>query len=71
MAMATHETLEDALKLATLGLLEWRQKDFSLSLNEATQVLGTSIEYRIPTLAGPKVAIIAMLKRERLKGLAR
>lgn len=69
MAMATHATLEEALKLATLGLLEWVQNDYNLSLNEATQVLGTSIEYRIPTLAGPKVAIVAMLKRERLNGL--
>lgn len=71
MAMATHDTMEEALKLATLGLLEWVQKDYRLSLNEATQVLGTSIEYRIPTLAGPKVAIIAMLKRERLNGLTK
>ncbi len=71
MAMATANTLEEALKLATLGLLEWIQKDYSLSLNEATQVLGTSIEYRIPTLAGPKVEIVAMLKKETLKGLAR
>lgn len=71
MSMATHETLEEALKLATLGLLDWVQKDFGLSLNEATQVLGTSIEYRIPTLAGPKVAIVAMLRKTRLKGLTR
>jgi acetamidase/formamidase len=71
MAMATHETMEEALKLATLGLLEWVQNDYSLSLNEATQVLGSSIEYRIPTLAGPRVAIIAMLKKERLKGLTK
>jgi len=71
MAMATAKTLEEALKLATLGLLEWVQKDYSLSLNEATQVLGTLIEYRIPTLAGPKVEIIAMLKKETLKGLTK
>ena len=69
MAMATHETLEDALKLATHGLLEWVQMDYNLSLNEATQVLGTSIEYKIPTLAAPKVAIVAMLKKERLQTL--
>jgi len=69
MAMATAETMEEALKLATLGLLEWVQKDYSLALNEATQVLGTLIEYRIPTLAGPKIEIVAMLKKERLKTL--
>jgi amidase len=69
MAMATAKTMGEALKLATLGLLEWVQKDFNLTLNEATQVLGTSIEYRIPTLAGPKIEIVAMLKKEILKTL--
>ena len=71
MAMATAKTLEEALKQATLGLLEWVQKDYGLSLNEATQVLGPLMEYRIPTLAGPKVEIIAMLKKEPLKGLTK
>jgi acetamidase/formamidase len=71
MAMATHETLEEALKLSTQNLLEWVQRDYHLSLNEATQVLGTSIEYRIPTLAGPTVAIVAMIRKERLKGLTK
>ncbi len=71
MAMATARSLEDALKLATLGLLEWVQKDYGLALNEATQVLGPLIEYRIPTLAGPTVEIVAMIKKEHLKGLTR
>ena len=71
MAMATAKTLEEALKLATLGLLEWVQKDYGLSLNEASQVLGPLMEYRIPTLAGPKVEIVAMIKKENLKGLTK
>jgi acetamidase/formamidase len=71
MAMATAKTLEEALKLATLGLLEWVEKDYGLSLNEASQVLGPLMEYKIPTLAGPKVEIIAMLKKEPLKGLTK
>lgn len=71
MAMATADTLEEALKLATLGLVEWLQKDYGLSIYEATQVTGPSIEYRIPTLAGPKVEIIAMIRKEVLKGLTK
>lgn len=71
MAVATAKTMEEALKLATQGLLEWVQKDFGLSLSEATQVLGTLIEYKIPTLAGPSVAIVAMIKKERLNGLTK
>ncbi|MEQ9415488.1 MAG: acetamidase/formamidase family protein [Cyclobacteriaceae bacterium] len=60
------KTLEGALKIATLGLLEWIQKDYSLSLNDATQVIGPSIEYRIPTLAGPKLEVAAMIKKKIL-----
>ena len=71
MAMATAKTLEEALKQATLGLLEWIQEDYSLTLNEATQVLGPLIEYRIPTLAGPTLEIVAMIKKDRLKGLTK
>lgn len=71
MAMATGKTLEDALKLATLGLLEWVQQDYGLSLNEASQVLGPLMEYRIPTLAGPEVEIVAMVNKEILKGLTK
>jgi amidase len=71
IAMGMDKTLEGALKLATLGLLEWLQKDYGLTLKEATQVMGTSIEYRIPTLAGPKLEVAAMIKKEILKGLTK
>ena len=60
---------EEALQLATLGLLEWVQEDYPISLNEGTRVLATSIEYKIPTLAGPRVAVVAMKERKFQKGL--
>jgi len=69
IAMAMDKTLEQAIKKATLGLVEWLQKDYNLSLKEVTQVIGTSIEYRIPTLAGPKLEIAAMIKKKNLIGL--
>lgn len=69
VAMAMDETLENALIKATQGLVEWLQKDYDLSLEEATQVIGTSVEYRIPTLAGPKLEIAAMIKKKNLIGL--
>jgi acetamidase/formamidase len=67
--MAMDNTLEQALIKATQGLVEWLQKDYNLSLEEATQVIGTSIEYRIPALAGPKLEIAAMIKKKNLTGL--
>ena len=69
VSMAMDKSLEQALKKATLGLLEWLQKDYNLNLVEASQVIGSSIEYRIPTLAGPKLEIAAMIKKKILSGL--
>lgn len=69
IAVAMDKTLEESLKKATLGLLEWLQQDYQLSLKEATQVIGTAIEYRIPSLAGPKYEVAAMLKKEILRGV--
>jgi acetamidase/formamidase len=69
ISMAMDKTIEEALKKATLGLLEWIQKDYNLTLVEASQVIGTSVEYRIPTLAGPKLEIAAMIKKKILIGL--
>jgi len=69
VAMAMDKTLEQALKKATLGLLEWIQTSYHLTIKEATQVIGHLIEYRIPTLAGPKLEVAAMIKKEYLTGL--
>ncbi len=69
VSLAMDKTLEQALKKATHGLLEWLQKDYNLTLLEASQVIGTSIEYKIPTLAGPKLEIAAMIKKRNLIGL--
>jgi amidase len=71
IAIATDEKMEEALKKATLGLLNWVQDEYGLTLNEATQVIGPAIEYKIPTLAGPRFEIAAMLPKEHLKGLTK
>jgi len=69
MSIGLEKSLDRALKSATQGLLEWLQQDYRLSLQEATQVIGTSIEYKIAEIADPKVEVVAMIKKEILKGL--
>ena len=69
MSVGTAEKLDDALKTATADLLEWLRKDYRLSIQEATQVLSTSIEYRIAEIADPNVIVVAMIKKELLKTL--
>ncbi|MDX2048437.1 MAG: acetamidase/formamidase family protein [Chitinophagaceae bacterium] len=71
MAVGLHPSLDSALKIATKGLLDWVQQDYQLSLEEATQVIGSSIEYRIPEIADPKVEVVAMIKKAILKRLAK
>ena len=71
MALAMDKTMDLTLPRATQELVEWLQEDYKLSLREATQVVGPSIEYKITTLAGPKVVIAAMIRKDRLSGLTR
>jgi len=69
MATGFGKSLDEALKIATAGLLEWLQHDYHLSLQEATQVISTSIEYTIAEIADPEVEIVAKIRKETLKTL--
>ena len=71
IAMGMDKTMEEALKKATLNLLQWVQQDYGLSLKESSQVIGNLIEYRIPTIASPKLEIAAMIRKEYLKNLTK
>lgn len=69
MSVGVNKKLENALKIATSGLLDWLQLDYHLSLEEATQVMSTSIEYTIAEIADPEVEVVAKIKKEILRGL--
>jgi len=66
MSVGTAEKLDDALKMATAGLIEWLQKDYRLNTGELTQVLSTSIEYVIAEIADPNVIVVARIKKALL-----
>jgi len=69
MTTGSGETLDKAIKVATSGLLDWLQKDYHLSLHEATQVMSTTIEYTIAEIADPEVIVVAKINRQFLKSL--
>jgi amidase len=69
MAVGLDKSLDEALKLATSGLLDWLQHDYHLTLQESTQVLSTSIEYTIAEIADPDVEVVAKIKKDLLKRL--
>jgi acetamidase/formamidase len=69
MAIGSAKTLDKAIKIATLNLLEWLRQDYRLTLQEATQVMSTTIEYTIAEIADPKVIVVAKMKKQILKQL--
>lgn len=69
MTVGVDKSLDNAIKIATSGLLDWLQTDYHLSLKEATQVMSTSIEYTIAEIADPEVEVVAKIKKELLTGL--
>lgn len=64
MAFGQAKNLDRALKEATLNLLSWLQKNYSLSVEEASQVTGSSVEYRIPKIAADVVEVVAMIQKK-------
>jgi len=63
MAFGIEKNLDRALQSATQNLLNWLQKDYRLSYIEATQIIGTSVQYFIPKIAATEVEMVAMLPR--------
>ena len=69
MAIGSGESLDKAIKIATSGLLEWLQQDYQITLQEATQVMSTTIEYTIAEIADPEVIVVAKMNKQFLKFL--
>ncbi|HWB28027.1 MAG TPA: acetamidase/formamidase family protein [Chitinophagaceae bacterium] len=67
MAVGADSSLDVALKIATKGLLQWIQQEYHITDAEATQVLGSSLEYKIAEIVDPKVEVVAMIKKSQLR----
>lgn len=66
IALGIEKNLDEALKTATHNLLNWLQEDYQLTYTEATQVIGTSVQYVIPKIAATKVEMAALISKEIL-----
>lgn len=64
-------SLDEAVRAATVGMIQWLAQDYGLTVSEATMVLGTAAEYRIATLAGRNAGLALSLEKARLAGLPR
>lgn len=68
-AIGQSGTAEDAIKIATAGLTQWLEQRYGLSLSDAAVILGSAAEYRVATLAGQNVGMVAGIAKARLAGL--
>ncbi len=66
MVLGQAGSLDEALKAASTGMLQWLQKDYGLPLSQAAQVLGSSLHFSVPNLAGRSVGVAARLDKARL-----
>lgn len=69
MTLGQGGSSDDALRLATAGMLQWLRQAYGLSLSEATQVLGVAVQYQVANLAGRSVGVAAKVDKAVLKGL--
>jgi amidase len=67
MTLGQAGSLDDALRAATAGMVQWLQQDYGLSLSEAAQVLGSSVQYSVANLAGRSVGVAAKIDKALLK----
>ncbi|MFZ6720609.1 acetamidase/formamidase family protein [Undibacterium sp. Ji49W] len=71
MVLGQAGSLDDALRAATSGMVQWLQQDYGLSLSECAQILGSAIHFSIPNLAGRSVGVVAKLDKAVLATLRR
>ncbi len=59
-------SLDEALKSASTGMIQWLRQDYGMTLSQAAQVLGTALHYSVPNLAGRSVGIAARIDKALL-----
>jgi len=63
MVLGQAGSLDQALKAASGGMVQWLQQDYGLTLSQAAQVLGTALRYTVPNLAGRSVGVAARINK--------
>jgi len=64
-------SLDQALQMATSGMLRWLERDYGLSPSESAMVMGFAIRYDVADLVGTQVSIAAKLPKFALAKLAK
>lgn len=66
MALGQAGSLDEALRGATTGMIDWLAADYGLNLSQSAQLLGAAVRYNVVNLAGRSVGIAARLDKSLL-----
>ncbi len=66
MVLGQAGSLDEALKSASTGIIQWLRQDYGMTLSQAAQVLGTAVRYSVPNLAGRSVGVAARIDKALL-----
>ncbi|MBB3121739.1 acetamidase/formamidase [Massilia violacea] len=71
MVLGQAGSLDEALRAATGGMVQWLAQDYGLSLPESALVLGSVVKYSVANLAGRSVGMAAKIDKAVLSRLQR
>ncbi len=66
MVLGQAGSLDEALKAATSGMIDWLARDYGLTLAQSGQLLGAAVRYHVVNLAGRSVGIAARIDKALL-----
>lgn len=66
MVLGQAGSLDEALKSASTGMIQWLSQNYGMTLSQAAQVLGTAVQYGVPNLAGRSVGVAARIDKALL-----
>lgn len=66
MVLGQAGSLDEALKAASTGMIQWLRRDYGLTLSQAAQVMGAAVRFSVPNLAGRSVGVAARIDKALL-----
>jgi amidase len=66
MVLGQAGSLDEALKSASTGMIQWLQQEYGLTLSQAAQALGAAMRFSVPNLAGRSVGVAAKIDKALL-----
>ena len=67
MAAGSARPLDDALRIASVELIEYMAQDFGFDRTDAYHLLGQAMEYRVGNMVDPNYTVVAKMRKEYLK----